>query len=199
MPIINHILLHITILKNSWFNSLPDRFTLTPNDRPNYSKKKSKLEGKASKIVYDWLNSSPFYKQSYENEYSNMIDLNREYIINHTNSTEDQKSKTTGMSKRLNKYYSYLLPYYALANEFDNTLVFESRFESGNLRRVFKKSDQEYELLLKTDHDTNSYTQWFYFKVSNTRRNVPYTFKIINMVKPDSLYNHGMKVLSYSI
>ena len=53
--------------------------------------------------------------------------------------------------------------------------------------------------MLKTDYNTSNYTQWFYFKVSNTKRNVPYTFKIINMVKPDSLYNHGMKVLSYSV
>lgn len=28
---------------------------------------------------------------------------------------------------------------------------------------------------------------------------MPYTFKIINMVKPDSLYSHGMRVLSYSV
>ena len=61
------------------------------------------------------------------------------------------------------------------------------------------KSEFEYELMLKTDYNTNNYTQWFYFKISNTRKNVPYTFKIINMVKPDSLYNHGMKVLSYSV
>lgn len=128
-----------------------------------------------------------------------MIDLNREFISPQPTGLEDQKSKTTGMTRQKDKYYSYMLPYYALEDEYDNTLVFESRFESGNLRRAFKKSDNEYELLLKTDHNTNNYTQWFYFKVSNTRRNTPYTFKIINMVKPDSLYNHGMKVLSYSI
>ena len=51
---------------------------------------------------------------------------------------DDQKSKTTGLSQRKDRYYSYLLPYYALENELDNTLIFESRFESGNLRRAFK-------------------------------------------------------------
>lgn len=98
-----------------------------------------------------------------------MIDLNREYVCQN-NELEDQKSKTTGLSLRKDRYYAYMLPYYALENEFDNTLVFESRFESGNLRRAFKKTDFEYELLLKTDYNTNNYTQWFYFKVSNTRK-----------------------------
>ena len=185
--------------EKSWIHSLPDKFSCIPNERPVYGKKKTKMENKSSKIVYDCLNSSPYYKASYESEHSAMIDLNREFVADHRGSDGDQKSKTTGMSMRKDKYYAYMLPYYALDNEFDNTLVFESRFESGNLRRVFKKSDFEYELLLKTDYNTNNYTQWFYYKVSNTRKNTPYTFKIINMVKPDSLYNHGMKVLSYSV
>ena len=53
--------------------------------------------------------------------------------------------------------------------------------------------------MLKSDFKTNSHTQWFYFKISNTRKNIPYTFRIINMGKPDSLYNHGMRILSYSL
>jgi hypothetical protein len=49
-------------------------------------------------------------------------------------------------------------------------LVFESRFESGNLRRALQIERQEYDLIMKTDHNTNNFTQWFFFKVSNTRR-----------------------------
>lgn len=173
-------------------------FNHTTTDRPVY-KKKTKMDNKMNKIVYDCLNSSPYYSQSYEAEHSVMIDLNREYMPGNSTETEDQKAKTTSALLRKDRYYSYMLPYYSLEDEFDNTLIFESRFESGNLRRVFKKSDFEYELMLKTDYNTNNYTQWFYFKISNTKRNVPYTFRIINMVKPDSLYNHGMKVLSYSV
>ena len=184
--------------EKSWLYSLPDKFIWTPNDRPIY-KKKTKMDSKNNKIVYDCLNSSPYYTTAYQAAHGSMIDLNREYIGDNHGSFEDQKSKTTGLSARKDKYFSYLLPYYALEDEFDNTLIFESRFESGNLRRAFKKTDYEYELMLKTDYNTSNYTQWFYFKVSNTKRKVPYTFKIINMVKPDSLYNHGMKVLSYSV
>ena len=41
-------------------------------------------------------------------------------------------------------------------------------------------------------------TQWFYFRVHNTRRNAEYTFNIINLIKPDSSYQQGMKPLIYS-
>jgi hypothetical protein len=124
--------------EKSWLYSLPDKYKLTANDRPSYSKKKTKLENNTNKIVYDCVNSSPYYSSAYQAEHSSMIDLNRDYIIDKYESLEDRKSKTTGLLQLKDRYYSYLLPYYALENEFDNTLIFESRFESGNLRRAFK-------------------------------------------------------------
>ena len=51
---------------------------------------------------------------------------------------------------RLNRYYENLKPYHKLKDTTnpDNTLIFESRFESGNLRRAVKISDYEYDLYL---------------------------------------------------
>ena len=66
---------------------------------------------------------------------------------------------------RLNRYYTKLRSYYLKENEDDDTLIFESRFESGNLRRVVKIGDFEYNLILKYDHNTTAYTQWFYFRI----------------------------------
>lgn len=99
---------------------------------------------------------------------------------------------------RINRYYEYLPPYYKLKGPNDNTLVFESRFESGNLRRAVKISDTEYDLYLKNDYGTNGYTQWYYFRVLNTRKDRTYRFNIVNLMKPDSNYNQGMKPLIYS-
>ena len=65
-------------------------------------------------------------------------------------------------------------------------LIFESRFESGNLKKAIQIDKFEYELVLKPDHNTKNYTQWFYFKISNTRKYREYIFHIINFVKPDS-------------
>jgi hypothetical protein len=41
-------------------------------------------------------------------------------------------------------------------------------------------------------------TQWYYFRVTNTRKNQAYKFNLVNLIKPDSLYNQGMKPLIYS-
>ncbi|ERE70225.1 cytosolic carboxypeptidase 2 [Cricetulus griseus] len=80
----------------------------------------------------------------------------------------------------------------------DNTLLFESRFESGNLQKAVRVGIYEYELTLRTDLYTDKHTQWFYFRVQNTRKEVTYRFTIVNLLKPKSLYAVGMKPLMYS-
>ena len=80
----------------------------------------------------------------------------------------------------------------------DKTLLFESRFESGNLYLAWKVTDNEYNLLMQNDINTNGHTQWFFFQVKNTRKNNTVKFNIMNFTKPDSLFNFGMKVCIYS-
>ena len=58
--------------------------------------------------------------------------------------------------------------------------------------------EYEYDLILKPDFNTRGYTQWYYFRVNNTKSGRLYRFNIINLMKPDSLYNHGMRPLVYS-
>ena len=45
---------------------------------------------------------------------------------------------------------------------------------------------------------SKGHTQWFYFKVSNVKKGQKVKFNMLNMIKPKSLYNEGMKVLIYS-
>lgn len=60
-------------------------------------------------------------------------------------------------------------------NAFDpDDLVFESRFESGNLGRAIKITPTYYELYLRPDMYTNRHTQWFYFRVKNTKAKMVY-------------------------
>ena len=80
-----------------------------------------------------------------------------------------------------------LTQYYTPMDEADVTLVFESRFESGNLYQATKVGEFEYNLQLCADWNTTSHVQWFYFSVSNTRAGVRYRFNIENMVM--SLYH----------
>lgn len=55
-------------------------------------------------------------------------------------------------------------------------LVFESRFESGNLAKAIKITPVYYELYLRPDLYTNKHTQWFYFRVRNMTKGVTYRY-----------------------
>ena len=78
-------------------------------------------------------------------------------------------------------------------------MIFESRFESGNLRRAIQTGPYEYDLILNPDLGTGSFMQWYNFRITNTRKSKYYTLNIINHMKPDGLYNEGMKPLMYSL
>ncbi|XP_031763401.2 cytosolic carboxypeptidase Nna1-like isoform X1 [Galleria mellonella] len=80
----------------------------------------------------------------------------------------------------------------------DDELRFESRFESGNLAKAIRITSEYYELHLRTDLYTNRHMQWFYFKVTNTKKQMMYRFSIVNLSKAESLYNEGMRPLLYS-
>lgn len=108
------------------------------------------------------------------------------------------KADLLNLSKFLNCSYTHLpnepiVPFYLPADS-DPTLVFESRFECGNLWMALKISDNEYDLILQNDINTKGHTQWYYFKVSNTRKDLKVKFNIINLRKLGSLYNSGMKI-----
>ena len=69
-----------------------------------------------------------------------------------------------------------------ITTEAKNNLVFESRFESGNLKLCIKKSEAEYNLYLQNDINTYGNVQWFFFRVSNTTKDTTITFNIKNLV-----------------
>lgn len=54
-------------------------------------------------------------------------------------------------------------------------------------------------MVINTDYFTTKHTQWYFFSVANTRKNIPYKFNLVNMMKQDSLYNQGLKPLFYSL
>ncbi|XP_041692866.2 cytosolic carboxypeptidase 2 isoform X2 [Coregonus clupeaformis] len=86
----------------------------------------------------------------------------------------------------------------SLSGPDDITLLFEGRFESGNLLKATRVGEFDYELSLRTDLYTEKHTQWFYFRVRNTRAGVLYRFTITNLLKVTSLYEEGQLPLLYS-
>jgi hypothetical protein len=82
----------------------------------------------------------------------------------------------------------------------DTTLCFESRFESGNLRKAVQvEGGFEYDLLISPDINTVRHAQWFYFGVRNTRPDQKYTFNIMRLPKKGSLFNEGMQPVVFSV
>ena len=91
-----------------------------------------------------------------------------------------------------------LKSFYTPIDEKDTTLIFESRFESGNLFAAFKISENYYQLVVQNDTNTNGYSQWFFYRVAGGRKGQIVYFNIINLMKEYSLFNKGMKVSIYS-
>ena len=152
-----------------------------------------------AKVVYDVEKESPHYK--------NMVEfLEPQNQIRITKTTANGRPLENLKNSVKNRYWKTLkpwyLPYKASTNNSkpidDDVLIFESRFESGNLKKAIQVDRSEYELVLKPDYNTKNFTQWFYFQISNTRKYREYTFHIINFVKPDSQFNDGMMPLFYS-
>jgi hypothetical protein len=114
------------------------------------------------------------------------------YNANKLQSSEEQKldESIKGVIKGF--------PQYLPKSVKDETLGFESRFESGNLGMVFKRGEYEYDLFLSPDYKTDKQIGWFFFRVYNTRKERTYRFNICNLFKSDTMFNSGSKILCYS-
>ena len=155
------------------------------------------------------INENKQYEEetSLNNNSNNNFNNNSPKDINNNNNnnrfikTGNFQSDTNNNNKflRPKTVYNELKPYYTLKNKNDNTLIFESRFESGNLLCAFRTEDENsYQLYLQNDTNTTGYIQWFFFRVSNTKKGRKVNFNIINMLRKTCIYNHGLKIMTYS-
>eukprot|EP00347_Sterkiella_histriomuscorum_P022736 403337354 len=173
---------------------------------PLFSSSSRKL---MNRVVYDSVDPAPNHLANQEQQVNQQQPVTSNVITN-ANLNEGDASNN-GLASNDNEENDNFQPnpnqwindavftnYYSPKSADDYTLVFESRFESGNLRRAIQVYEFEYDLILKPDYNTRGHTQWFYFRVQNMKAGRTYRFNIINLLKPDSLYNHGMKPLMYS-
>lgn len=72
----------------------------------------------------------------------------KKLIKDHNIDSEHNFSKLKTKTQISKNSESLVLPYYYPDGPADKTLVFESRFESGNLLTATKVSDNEYDLVL---------------------------------------------------
>ena len=85
-----------------------------------------------------------------------------------------------------------------LRRKADRILRFESRFESGNLQSAYHLEQDTYRLELERDANRSGSCQWFYFGISNTRKDTVYTFYISGFHKSRDVLNQGSKIFMHS-
>jgi hypothetical protein len=189
-------------------------------ENKNYESRDSRLE----RPEMEW-SIRKFYFMEYSKKFEpNPIVYSRFGKQNYNSDEKFYENKPSVIKlKEKQRIHHSVTPYYqkiiAKAKSKDKTLVFESRFESGNLDLAIKASllenqtgpeippfmppkinnnFDEYNLILQNDTNTRGHTQWYYFKVSNTFKGRKVKFNVLNLSKPTSLYSKGMKILIYS-
>ena len=103
----------------------------------------------------------------------------------------------------------------------EDIIDFESNFECGNLQLVYlinssKENKDEkiynnyninnynnkeydvYQLFLHNDTNTTGYSQWFFFRVTNGKKNQKINLNIMNFQRKRTRYSNGTKIWYYS-
>ena len=57
---------------------------------------------------------------------------------------------------------------------------------------------EKYELFLHNDTNTSGYTQWFFFRVSNVKKDKTLNLNIMNFLRKTTKYSNGVKIWVYS-
>ena len=147
------------------------------------------------------LKNLVYYKENYIKE-------EKVTIENFINIKELEKEKRK--NKKKNKIQEKTTENLIIENGFDinETIIFESRFESGNLQLAYliqKSNDNEnieqidkYQLFLHNDTNTTGYTQWFFFRVKNMKKGKKVNFSIMNMLRKRTKYCYGIKIWVYT-
>lgn len=78
----------------------------------------------------------------------------------------------------------------------EDILKFDSKFESGNLSKVFHFGGNTYHCIL--EYDVDGSCQWFYFKFYKTYSNRKYDFYISGFPKENMVFSSGYKIFVYS-
>ena len=178
---------------------------------------KPKVEGenKINKNSYFSISEYPgnYVKSSKMDNYLNKRDINHNFDNKNVNESyfgiKSNQDIPNNSSNSQNKYIynkiqniHYDLKYNItplVELKSKEELIFESRFESGNLLCTFRTEEKnKYLLYLQNDTNTTGYTQWFFFRVSNAKKGRRVTFTIINLLRSVCLYKNGLKIMTYS-
>ena len=146
--------------------------------------------------------------------YDDCVEMNSANIQNYKDnnaiiaSTEENINNTTTISYDQLIDYIQIKDIYSSENHStfiyqnhieNNNIVFNSNFQSGNLRMAIKQKENEYDIITRPETNSTRNYQWFFFSVrlNNTTNSSVIKFNIINLVKKTILFNDTVRVLCY--
>ena len=81
-------------------------------------------------------------------------------------------------------------------NEKDAKIIFDSKFESGNLRMAIKLNSDipnEYDLIIRKDYNFEKNYSWFFFSIQSDRE-TEIKFNILNLIKKKIMFDEQSKI-----
>ena len=81
-------------------------------------------------------------------------------------------------------------------NENEAKIIFDSKFESGNLRMAIKLDSDipnEYDLIMRRDYNSEKNYSWFYFSIESDRE-TDIKFNILNFIKKKIMFDEQNKI-----
>ena len=81
-------------------------------------------------------------------------------------------------------------------NEKEAKIIFDSKFESGNLRMAIKLKSEytnEYDLILRKDYNCEKNYSWFFFSIESDRE-TDIKFNILNFIKKKIMFDEKEKI-----
>ena len=81
-------------------------------------------------------------------------------------------------------------------NENEAKIIFDSKFESGNLRMAIKLDTDipnEYDLIMRKDYNNEKNYSWFYFSIQSDRE-TDIKFNILNFIKKKIMFDEQNKI-----
>ncbi len=167
------------------YKNNPPSNTLVYTDNEN-DPDELKLLGRS--INYDYLVKM---LQSDTSNIENFIDENNGIFL-------DKKNENTHYNFNFKKLTYIPEP----KKEKEAKIIFDSKFESGNLRMAIKLDSDipnEYDLIIRKDYNSEKNYSWFFFSIQSDRE-TDIKFNIINLIKKKILFDerNKIRILTYN-
>jgi hypothetical protein len=166
------------------YKNIPPQNTLVYSDNENSPEELSYL---GQPINYDFLLN---IMQSDLSNIENFLDENNGNFIENSNI-----NKNNNINYKLNYINEP-------KNENEAKIIFDSKFESGNLRMAIKLNseiDNEYDLIMRKDYNSEKNYSWFFFSIeSDKEANIK--FNILNFIKKKIMFDekYKLRILVYN-